>query len=37
VPLSELEPAWKVVNADASLVHHEIESALAILLKTMKK
>ena len=35
-PLSELEPAWKAVNADASLVHHEIQSALATLLKTMK-
>jgi hypothetical protein len=35
-PLSELEPAWKAVNADASSVHHEIESALTTLLKTMK-
>ncbi len=36
VPLSELEPAWKVVKTDASAVHHEIESALTALLKTMK-
>lgn len=35
-PLSELGPAWKAVNADASSVHHEIESALATLRKTMK-
>lgn len=35
-PLSDLEPAWKAVNADASSVHHEIESALTTLLKTMK-
>ncbi|MGX5852452.1 plasmid mobilization protein [Dyadobacter jiangsuensis] len=35
-PLSELEPAWKVVKADASAVHHEIESALTTLLKKMK-
>ncbi|PSL27409.1 plasmid mobilization protein [Dyadobacter jiangsuensis] len=34
--LSELEPAWKAVNADASSVHREIESALTALLKTMK-
>ena len=36
VPLSELEPAWKAVNADASSVHYEIEMALARLLKTIK-
>ena len=36
VPLSELEPAWKVVKTDASAVHHEIESALTTLLKKMK-
>jgi len=35
-PLSELEPAWKTVNADASSVHHKIESALTTLLKTMR-
>lgn len=35
-PLSELEPAWKAVNADASLVHLEIETALNALLKTIK-
>lgn len=36
IPLSELEPAWKAVNADASSVHHEIESTLTALLKKMK-
>lgn len=36
VALSELEPAWKAVNADTSSVHREIESALTTLLKTMK-
>jgi len=36
VPLSEPEPAWKAVSADASSVHYEIVSALTTLLKTMK-
>lgn len=35
-PLSELEPAWKVVKTDASAVHHEIESALTTAIKKMK-
>ncbi|MGN7886447.1 plasmid mobilization protein [Dyadobacter sp. 22481] len=35
-PLSELEPAWKAVSADASSVHHEIETALTALHKTIK-
>ena len=35
-PLSELEPAWKAVNADASSVHYEIEMTLTRLLKTIK-
>ncbi|PSL27150.1 plasmid mobilization protein [Dyadobacter jiangsuensis] len=35
-PLSELDPAWKVVKADASAVHHEIESSLTTLLKKIK-
>ena len=35
-PLTELEPAWKVVDADGTSVHHEIENALSAMIKKIK-
>lgn len=32
-PLSELEPAWKTIGTDSTLVHQQIENALSMMLK----